>query len=61
MCFPRKIYRSGNVCKPTKPNRINIEKFVFDVFEYSDKFIVLETGSVARQRIQSIEEWGQCR
>ena len=32
----------GGVVKPTTPNGIKIEKFVFDVFQFSDRFVTWE-------------------
>lgn len=36
------IDNSGTRITPDKPNGIKIEKFVFDVFEYSEKFVAVE-------------------
>ncbi|KAL7293730.1 hypothetical protein TKK_0012800 [Trichogramma kaykai] len=36
------IDASGTKCKPSTPNGIKIEKFVFDVFKYSSKFAAWE-------------------
>ncbi|XP_050424899.1 UDP-N-acetylhexosamine pyrophosphorylase [Adelges cooleyi] len=34
----------GNDCKPEKPNGIKIEKFIFDVFEFSNRLAVWEVN-----------------
>ncbi|XP_023218647.1 UDP-N-acetylhexosamine pyrophosphorylase-like [Centruroides sculpturatus] len=36
------VDENGHEIKPTKPNGIKLEKFVFDVFELSDRFVVWE-------------------
>lgn len=38
------VDESGNRQKPTEPNGIKLEKFVFDVFEFTEKFAVLEVA-----------------
>lgn len=36
------VSNSGEFVKPTEPNGIKIEKFVFDVFAFADKFVAWE-------------------
>lgn len=36
------INKSGELVKPTVPNGIKLEKFIFDVFEFSERFVTWE-------------------
>lgn len=38
------VDESGTRQKPTEPNGIKIEKFIFDVFEYAENFLCLEVA-----------------
>lgn len=40
--IPYVSLETGELVKPTKPNGIKLEKFVFDVFEFTDKFVAWE-------------------
>lgn len=36
------VNKNGETVKPTAPNGIKIEKFIFDVFQFTDKFVTWE-------------------
>lgn len=41
------VDRNGDHIKPSEPNGIKIEKFIFDVFQFTDKFVTWEVPRIS--------------
>ena len=40
------VDQSGDAIKPTEPNGIKLEKFIFDVFAFSENFCLFEVDRI---------------